>query len=247
MPPPDLSARLAMRERPSARALGRQRWCDLLFLHWRLEPETVQAKLPAGLTVDLHGGAAWLGIVPFFMERIRPAFLPPLPWLSWFLELNVRTYVHDANGSPGVYFFSLDCNQPVAVALARRFFHLRYEHARMSAQRDGGSIHYTSQRRGDGMEARYAWPRPAALQEAAPGSLEFFLLERYALFADRADGALMSGRVHHPPYRLAGTTAEAWSVRPAELAGFHLSGPPDSVLASPGVDVTVFAVQAPAR
>ncbi len=236
-----------MRERPLATAAGWQRWSDLLFLHWRQEPETVQQKLPRGLTVDVQDGAAWLGIVPFFMERIRPAYLPPLPWLSWFLELNVRTYVHDANGRPGVFFFSLDCNQPVAVALARRFFHLRYEHARMSARRDGDMIRCTSQRRGDETKAHYAWRRPAALREAQPGSLEFFLLERYALFAGKDDGSLVCGRVHHAPYRFSGTQAQEWSVRPAELAGFDLAGPPDSVLASPGVDVAVFAVKPSAK
>lgn len=241
---PALSDRLAARERPAGFAAGRQRWSDLLFLHWRLEPGAVQAKLPTGLKVDVHDGAAWLGIVPFFMERIRPVFLPPLPWLSWFLELNVRTYVHDREGRPGVYFFSLDCNQPVAVSLARKCFHLNYQRATMHARREGNGIRYGCRRRRDAVEACYAWQRPDSLHEAEPGSLEFFLLERYALYAAKADGSLVCGRVHHAPYRVAEARVQDWSVRPAELAGFPLSGPPDSVLASPGVEVLVYAVKA---
>jgi uncharacterized protein YqjF (DUF2071 family) len=137
---PTLEDRLAVRDHPAPRPVGFQRWNDLLFLHWKIAPELVQVTLPPGLRVDVHEGAAYVGIVPFFMERIRPAWLPPLPWVSWFLELNVRTYVHDREGHPGVWFYSLDCNQPLAVALARRFFHLPYFNARMRARRRGGSV-----------------------------------------------------------------------------------------------------------
>ena len=241
---PSLTDRLALRQPPASAPVGRQRWSDLLFLHWRLAPEAVQAKLPAGLTVDVQEGAAWLGIVPFFMERIRPVYLPPLPWLSWFQELNVRTYVHDREGRPGVYFFSLDCNQPVAVARARRCFHLAYQHARMSARRRRGEVvEYTSQRRGDDIKARYSWRGEGTFREAQPGSLEFFLVERYVLFTARPDGTLVTGRVYHAPYRIRNATVSEWSVCPAELAGFSIPGAPDSTLMSAGVDVAVFRVE----
>ena len=109
----------------------RQRWAGLLVLHWPIEISLIQDRLPPGLHVDTFNGQAWIGVVPFFMQRVRPTGLPPVPWLSWFLELNVRTYVHDDAGNPGVWFFSLDCNQPVAVEIARRAFHLPYQHAAM--------------------------------------------------------------------------------------------------------------------
>ena len=115
----------------------RQCWSGLLFLHWPVDPAMIQSRLPDGLFVDTYDNKAWLGVVPFFMDRVRPVMLPPVPGLSWFLELNVRTYVHDAQGRPGVWFFSLDCNQPLAVEIARRFFHLPYEHAAMKAARRG--------------------------------------------------------------------------------------------------------------
>ena len=91
----------------------------------------LQARLPAGLTVDRFEGRAHLGVVGFRMNAVRPAGLPALPWLSYFRELNVRTYVRDADGEPGVWFFSLDCDRAPAVALARAWFGLPYEHATM--------------------------------------------------------------------------------------------------------------------
>jgi hypothetical protein len=132
-----------------------QRWAELLFLHWVWDPAAVQRTLPRGLTVDTFDGRAWIGLIPFFMQAVRPRFCPTVPGLSDFMELNVRTYVHDAAGRPGVWFYSLDCNQGLAVRLARGLFHLRYEHAVMQAARlrDGG-MDYRAQRRGDAHESR---------------------------------------------------------------------------------------------
>ncbi len=172
-------------------------------------------------------------------EGFCPVFSSAPLILSW-LPGNLRK----PWGRPGVYFFSLDCNQPVAVGLARRFFHLAYEHARMSARRlaDGG-IAYSSQRRGDAVVAEYEWRGAGEWRVAEPGSLEFFLLERYALFTARPDGTLVWGRVHHEPYRIRDGEVAKWSARPVELAGFSLHGPPASALVSAGVDVSVFPVR----
>ena len=135
---PTLEQRLSAREGGVGSAVMYQRWSELLFLHWRWEVEDLQRRLPEGLHVDLHEGEAWLGVVPFFMDRVRPRFLPAVPWVSWFRELNVRTYVHDDEGRPGVWFFSLDCEQPVAVRLARWLFRLPYFDAAMKAERREG-------------------------------------------------------------------------------------------------------------
>ena len=242
--PPDMAQRLAVRQRPAAAAIGYQRWNHLLFAHWKIEPRAVQAILPRGLFVDAHEGAAYVGVVPFFMQRVRPAWLPSLPWISWFLELNVRTYVHDARGQPGVWFYSLDCNQPLAVAIARRFFHLPYFHARMSAKRQDAAIDYRCQRRGEtGGPWRYEWrPGPHAAP-AEPGSLEFFLIERYALFSTDHAGRLYEGRVHHAPYRIHTPIVSELSASPARLAGFDLQGEPVSVLGAHSVDVSIFPLK----
>lgn len=223
--------------------LGKQRWNDLLFLHWEVDAALVQASLPAGLSVDTYDGKAYMGIVPFCMERVRPAFLPPLPWLSWFLELNVRTYVRDAHGTPGVWFYSLDCNQPVGVMLAQTFFHLPYRHARMAASRSDESIRYRCQRRGNAAPAwDFAWGLPSASSPYAPASantLSEFLVERYVLYSADQQGTLYKGRVSHAPYQIAEPTLLEHTTAPAALAGFALSGPPVSVLAARAVDVHI--------
>lgn len=236
-----MAQRCDLGRRPTGRPVGYQRWSQLLFAHWPVEPGAVQATLPRGLYVDTFAGAAYLGIVPFAMERVRPAWLPPLPWVSWFLELNVRTYVHDASGRAGVWFYSLDCDRALAVAIARRFFHLPYYDARMAASFRDGTIHYQCQRRDEAAgSCRYAWTPGATAAPVAPGSLEFFLVERYLLFAADAAGRLYAGRVHHAPYRVNSPRISEFSVEPARLAGFRLEGGPASVLAALPVDVSIF-------
>jgi hypothetical protein len=230
-----------LRQHPADRVVGLQRWNQLLFAHWEVDPGEVQATLPRGLHVDTFAGAAYLGIVPFAMERVRPAGLPPLPWVSWFLELNVRTYVHDATGRPGVWFYSLDCNRALAVAIARRFFHLPYFRARMAASVHEGTIRHECQRRDEAARpCRYTWTPGATAAPVSPGSLEFFLVERYLLFAADAAGQLYAGRVHHAPYRVNAPAVSELSTEPARLAGFHLDGEPASVLATLPVDVSIF-------
>lgn len=239
-----LEAQLAAREAPDDIVVGRQRWNDLLFLHWEVDPQVVQAMLPAGLTVDTYQGSAYLGIVPFFMERVRPRGLPPLPWLSWFQELNVRTYVHDEQGRPGVLFYSLDCNQPLAVWIARRTFHLPYFHARMSATRTAEQVDYRCQRK-DWAEtaAEFSWRMPGETKEAVHGSLEFFLVERYYLFTRAPDGQLYSGQVHHRPYRICEADVLTHSIMPATQAGFQIAGDPVSALRADAVDVSIYPLR----
>lgn len=219
-----------------------QRWAGLLFLHWPVDPAVIQARLPEGLFVDTYEGQAWLGVVPFFMEKVRPVMLPPLPWLSWFLELNLRTYVHDAQGRPGVWFFSLDCDQPLAVEIARRFFHLPYQHAAMTSVRQGNQIHYRSRRKTKGaLMAEYRYDETTHAMPAAEGSLEWFLVERYLLFSTSRRGELLCGKVHHPPYQIAEAVCPQWSTEPFRLEGFAepTFAPPSMLVAKP-VAVTIY-------
>jgi uncharacterized protein len=239
MTPTD-AQRLAVTERPPGYPVMRQRWSGLLFLHWPVAPELIQERLPQGLFVDTHEGQAWLGVVPFFMERVRPVGCPPVPGLSWFLELNVRTYVHDAAGRPGVWFFSLDCNQPLAVEIARRAFHLPYEHAVMRSSRSGNQIDYSCRRSTRQEIARFTYDRAGPAAAAVAGSLEWFLVERYLLFSSRPDGAIFSGRVHHPAYQIAPARCSEWSSAPLEWNGFATptEAPPSMLVAAP-VDVRI--------
>src|SRR5262245_14397007 len=114
-------------------------WHDLLFAHWPIPIDTMRRAVPERLALDTFDGSAWVGVVPFRMSGVRPRFVPSMPWLSAFPELNVRTYV-TAGGKPGVYFFSLEAANPVAVRAARTFFHLPYFDARMSLQETPGWI-----------------------------------------------------------------------------------------------------------
>ncbi len=244
MKTPDLAQRLALRERPSGPAVMRQRWSRLLFLHWPADPGLLRPLLPRGLHLDLREGTAWVGVVPFLMERVRPSYLPAVPGLSWFLELNVRIYCHDDAGKPGVWFLSLDCNQPVAVELARKLFLLPYEHARM---RHGGTLaatRYHCLRRGETEEAVYEYGPAGDPATAEPGSLEFFLLERYLLFSSGRKGKLFHGRVHHAPYRWAPARCNSWSTLPLKWNG--LPEPPEapaSALWVEQVDVEIFPLR----
>ena len=161
-----------------------QQWHDLLFAHWRVPQGVLQPLLPGGLELDLYHREAWLAVVPFRMAGVRFRGLPAIPGTSNFPELNVRTYVLH-RGKPGVWFFSLDASNPVAVTAARGWFHLPYFHARMSCRENDGSIEYASTRIHRGaspaeFRARYAPIGPVF--QSRPGTLEHFLTERYCLF-----------------------------------------------------------------
>ncbi|TLD68657.1 DUF2071 domain-containing protein [Phragmitibacter flavus] len=242
---PGWDAQLALRERLMTRSHAMtQTWSELLFLHWKYDPEVVQATLPKGLKVDTFDGAAWMGIVPFYMNKVRPRFLPSVPWVSFFLELNVRTYVRDEQGRPGVWFYSLDCNQPLAVWTARTFFHLPYEHARMGALKgEDGTVRYDCRRSGAESASRYEYRIDALSSTAEPGTLEFFLVERYLLFANSPRG-IRSGRVHHDPYPVANAGLDVWDAMPLVQAGFSDPGrEPDHVCGSRGVDVRIYGLE----
>ncbi len=178
-----------------------QRWFHLLFLHWPLSPDIIQTTLPRGLQVDTFAGSAWIGIVPFFMRGVRPAGFISVPGISNFLELNLRTYVRDLSGRPGIWFYSLDANQAMAVCFARAVFGLPYKFADMRARISDRQIDYWSRRFGFEKSLQYRYRPLESLGEAAFGSLEFFLAERYRLYALRGR-KLLTGRVYHSPYQL---------------------------------------------
>ena len=182
----------------------RMRWPDLLFMHWAVPEDWLRPLVPPVLKLDAFDGSAWLGITPFRMERTRPRLLPPLPWLSSFPELNVRTYVTH-QGKPGIWFFSLDAANPVAVRLARAAFSLPYFDAKMSCRASGKEVHYRSVRTHKGApEARLAATYHPVDEpfESTPGTLENFLTERYYLYSVDIRGRVWRGDIHHWPWPL---------------------------------------------
>lgn len=242
--PPTRQQRLVERARPEGPVVLLQRWEALLFLHWRFDPAVIQATLPPGLMADTYGHHAWVGIVPLFMRNVRPRFVPPFPLVSNFLELNVRTYVHDASGRPGLYFYSLDCDQPLVVEAARRLLHLRYERAAMHATVDAdGVVDFAAHRTDTAASAHYRYQSLGEPAEAREDSLEFFLLERYRLFATDESGERLSTiRVSHAPYRIRTPIVFDWSDVPLRLAGLETDGRvADHICAAEPVEVDTFA------
>lgn len=222
----------------------RQSWRSLLFAHWRVDPDRIQRTLPKGLYVDTFDGSAYIGVVPFFMRNIRPWWFPCLPGLSNFLELNVRTYVYDAAGTPGVWFYSLDCNQPLAVWGARKFYHLPYRHAAMSAPQLGATISYASRVARSELHCNVRYTLDSNEREAVPGSLDFFLIERYVLFAESRHGEPFSGQVYHRPYPIVAASIADWDCNLFTTQDFGIDGSkPELLCGSHGVDVEVFGLQ----
>lgn len=183
-------------------------WLDLLFMHWPVDAKVLRPLVPPSLSIDTFDGSAWLGVVPFYMTGVRPHFLPAVPGLSNFPEINLRTYV-TAQERPGVWFFSLDAHSRLAVRLARVTFYLPYFDAEMSCNATNDEIHYRSVRthRGAppaGFEARY---RPTGEPfESGRGTIENFLTERYCLYSADKKSVVRRGEVHH----------QLWPLQPAE-------------------------------
>jgi uncharacterized protein YqjF (DUF2071 family) len=175
-----------------------QTWEDLLFAHWRVDRDELARQLPPELPPDTHDGTAWLGITPFRLTNFRVRGLPPLPRLSSFPELNVRTYV-TLDDKPGIWFFTLDAASQLAVEAAKRVYRLPYHRAKMTVERSGSLVHYESARPGAAFSARYGGEGEPFT--ATPGTLEHFLTERYCLYT--ADGGrLYRAEIHHPPWAL---------------------------------------------
>ncbi len=235
---------LIERQQPSGQSpVMFQRWIHLLFIHWSLLPNIVQKTLPPGLQVDTFDGNAWIGIVPFFMRGVRLAKFASVPGISNFLELNLRTYVLDECGRPGIWFYSLDANQPLAVFFAKAGFALPYRFASMNARVCDGEVNYWSRRFGHKNSLHYRYRASTKLGEAELGSLEFFLIERYRLFARRRNH-LITARVHHSPYQLQKVTVTDADPGLFKMDGFETpSETPVHAVYSDRVDVAIYAGQ----
>jgi uncharacterized protein len=217
-----------------------QTWHDLLFAHWPVETQALRSLVPLGLPLDTYDGRCWVGVIPFHMSGIHAHGLPPLPGLSRFPELNVRTYV-TLDGKPGVYFFSLDAANLPAVWAARRFYRLPYFHARMSATRGEEWITYESHRHRStaAFHGRYRPIGPVELRRK--GTLEHWLSERYCLYVVNA-GDVYRGEIHHPPWPLQDAEAEIEANAVASVAGISLPAIPPILHFARELQVLVWAL-----
>jgi uncharacterized protein YqjF (DUF2071 family) len=193
--------------------------------------------VPKSLELQEFDGVAWLGLVPLRMAGVMLRPLPDLPGISAFPELNLRTYV-DVNGKPGVWFLSLDASNALAVWAARTFFHLPYYRARMSVEEDERGIRYASSRAGAEFAATYG-PTSEPYQ-AARGSLEHWVTERYCLYAEAPDGTILRNEVHHQPWPLQAAKATLHRNSMFEFHGLDIQGPPALLHFSRRLDVVVW-------
>jgi len=212
--------RQALRRRPSGLSLMHQSWGKLLFIHWTIDADLLRPLIPPRLSIDTFEGQAWIGVVPFTMWGIQASFLPAIPGTSAFHELNVRTYVH-YDGLPGVWFFSLDAANKLAVWAARKFYYLPYFNAEISLEEKEKTIRYYSRRQdapGAPAEFNTVWTTGEPLAPARPGSIEFFLTERYCLYSHQRE-RLYRSRIFHQPWPLQSATLNSYQSTMIESLG----------------------------
>jgi uncharacterized protein YqjF (DUF2071 family) len=198
-----------------------QTWHDLLFAHWPVARDRLRELVPDRFELDLFEDQAWLGIVPFHMTNVAPRFVPSIPWISAFPELNVRTYVR-VDGKPGVYFFSLDAGNAVAVGAARTLLNLPYYSADMQVDVDGGVTYASRRLSAPAAEFRATYGAHGTPRAPARGSLEHFLTERYCLYAVDHQFRAYRLEIHHPAWPLETADAEIQVNTMAEAAGIRL-------------------------
>lgn len=218
-----------------------QTWHDLLFAHWPIAPETMRPLVPPPLGLDVFEGRCWIAIAPFHMSGVRLRWLPPVPGLSAFPELNVRTYV-TYGGKAGVYFFSLDAASRGAVWGARRTYRLPYFFAHMKLEAGDEWYHYRSSREANPaeLEVRYR-PTPAASRRA-PGTLDRWLTERYCLYTV-AGGTVYRAEIHHQPWPLEEAAAEFETNSMASAAGIRLPAIPPLLHFSKQLEVLIWPLK----
>jgi uncharacterized protein YqjF (DUF2071 family) len=214
----------------------------------------MRAHIPAQLTLDLFDSMAWIAVVPFRMSGVVPRGLPDIPWISAFPELNVRTYVTApappgagiSVTKPGVYFFSLEAANPLAVTIARQLFKLPYFNADMSLdygdQGDKDVIHYVSHRTHDGAPPADfvgSYGPTGEVYHSQPGTLESWLTERYCLYTTH-DDKLYRAEIHHLPWPLQPATAEISTNTMSDAAGITLPSIPPLLHFARRLDIVVW-------
>jgi uncharacterized protein YqjF (DUF2071 family) len=205
-----------------------QTWEDLLFAHWRVEEAALRRVVPSQIPLDTFDGSAWVGVTPFVVTGLRARLMPPLPGTARFPEINVRTYA-SVGGRPGIYFFSLDTPNRLAVPAARRVYRLPYFRARIDADREGDGMRYRSERVGNdgpraGIDSEYRGCGPA--HRAVPGSFEHWAIERYCLYTLDDHGRVLRGEIHHPPWPLQRAHAVFAGNTMGRQIGIDLDGEP---------------------
>ena len=202
-----------------------QRWEQLLFLHWAVPVATARALVPDAVEIDTYGGHAFISVLSLRMARVHLRDVVPIPDLSDFPELNVRTYVvHD--GKPGVWFVSLDAPSHINAWIGRHVFHLAYDPAHMRMTDIGGRIDFQSDRERGTARFAATYEPDGASAPAAAGSLEEFLAERYCMYTLDHEGELCRADIEHRPWMLQQVSVEVLENDVLEADGLPDLGPP---------------------
>src|SRR5262249_4663994 len=109
-----------------------QTWEHTLWAHWRVPLDEMRAAVPDDLEIEEFDGSTWLSMVFFRVRALRARGGLPLPGISNFLQLNIRTYVRGPDGLPGVWFFTIDASSRLAALGVRTLYHVPAFHARMA-------------------------------------------------------------------------------------------------------------------
>ena len=225
--------------RPAGRTVFTQRWMELTFVHWAVDPAVVAPFMPPGVRPDVFDGQSYVALVPFSMEKIGLFGAPAVPYFGTFLETNVRLYGVDEQGRRGVVFCSLEASRLLTVAVTRVFTGLNYLWAGMRMERVGDRITYTTSRRWPG-------PRGAASRVVVdvgavvePSPLEQFLTARWGLFLQDRRGRTRYWPNEHPAWPLRAASLVDLDDQLVSVAGFPglAEQPPINVLHSAGVHV----------
>jgi uncharacterized protein YqjF (DUF2071 family) len=177
-----------------------QRWRNVVFVHWRCDPDRIGALLPKGLAIDTYDGAAWLTLTPFAVEGSRPPIVPPIPGVSNFAETNIRTYVVGPDGRDGLWFFTLETNSFPTTVAARTALGVPYRWATMEVGGAGNRVTYSSRRRlADPAPAHRTTVATSGVAEVANPRLAAWLTGRWRAWTKTA-GRLLVVPVEHEPW-----------------------------------------------
>jgi hypothetical protein len=239
---PTQEERDCLKNRPPGKVVGYQQWAQILFVHWAVPAELLRPLVHRSLSIDRFDGTAWISMTPFTLLNGRLRGMPPLPGVSTFHELNVRTYVHRAGRDPGVWFFSLNAGSLASTLLARAAFALPYYWCKMRRSETDRDFHYQSVRRRTLGRARFEAEWSVLGDEATvkPRSLGDFLLNRFSLYAPRSKRWILFQRVHHAPWRAAGVSQLRVEQTMSDFDGLPSLGPPALAHFASGVDVDFF-------
>lgn len=207
-----------------------QEWNDALFLHYQVPKEVLEPYIPKGLVLDSYNGSHWVSLVAFTMNNVSPRYLPAVPFISNFNEINLRTYI--GGDKPGVYFLSIEGAKSISNFIARHLSGLPYEKANIIKER--GKYLSSNLNTGSYLKADFKIG-----ESIIKDSLDIWLTERYCLYLDKSN-TLYCYEIDH----------EEWEIKEAlitsldisyKFGGYALPNTPNKVHYSKGVKVLAWS------